>query len=286
RGMFEDGLTFDFPECDPLPATLNIADKFSPTADCVKVALAVPGWAPDGRNCSVESDSEQLPRYSGMVQTLPDENTGRDDKPIRLGRKNIRLILESEASEDLLTLPLAEVVRSGSGQFVFDPLFVAPSIRIGSSDGLTMMLRRMVEILEEKSTMVSQQQHQSAGRFQAGMSARDVSQFWFLHAVNSSLTPLRHILLSKHGHPEELFSEMSRLAGALCTFDMDTHPASLPEYDHRNPGPCFHSLDFQIRRLLEVVVPSQAILIPLRAAKRYFFEGDVKDDRCFGRCRW
>src|SRR5208283_3569946 len=159
RGMFEDGLTFDFPECDPLPATLNIADKFSPTADCVKVALAVPGWAPDGRNCSVESDSEQLPRYSGMVQTLPDENTGRDDKPIRLGRKNIRLILESEASEDLLTLPLAEVVRSGSGQFVFDPLFVAPSIRIGSSDGLTMMLRRMVEILEEKSTMVSQQQH-------------------------------------------------------------------------------------------------------------------------------
>ncbi len=34
----------------------------------------------------------------------------------------------------------------------------------------------------------------SAGKFQAGMSARHVSQFWFLHAINSSLTPLRHLL--------------------------------------------------------------------------------------------
>jgi type VI secretion system protein ImpJ len=286
RGMFEDGLAFDFPECDPLPSTLNIVDKFPPTADSVRVSLAVPRWSTDSPNCDVDGDSEQLPRYSGLVHTLPDENTGRDDKPVRLGRKNIRLVLEGEATEQLLALPLAQVVRDGSGQFAFDPLFVAPSIRLGSMDALTVMVRRIVEILEEKSAMVSRQQHQSAGRFQAGMSARDVSQFWFLHAINSSLTPLRHLLLSKHGHPEELFCEMSRLAGALCTFDMDTHPASLPAYDHRNPGPCFHALDSHIRRLLEIVVPSQAIVIPLLAAKRYFFEGEVKDDRCFGRTRW
>ena len=286
RGMFEDGLTFDFPGSDTLPATLNIVDKFSPTADYVKVSLAVPRWLADGQNCNVDGAPEQLHRYSGMVHTLPDENTGRDDKPVKLGHKNIRLIIESEATEDWLTLPLAQVVRDGSGQFVFDPLFIPPSVRIGSSDCLTAVLRRLVEILEDKSTMVSRQQHQSAGRFQAGMSARDVSQFWFLHAVNSSLTPLRHLLLSKHGHPEELFSEMSRLAGALCTFDMETHPASLPAYDHRNPGPCFRTLDLQIRRLLEVVVQSQAIVIPLHAAQRYFFEGEVKDERCLGRCRW
>src|SRR5271166_828046 len=106
RGMFEDGLPFDFPECDPLPATLNIVDRFSPTVDYVRVALAVPRWFADGQNCSVNGEPEQLHRYTGMVHTLPDENTGRDDKPIRLGHKNIRLILESEATEDLLTLPL------------------------------------------------------------------------------------------------------------------------------------------------------------------------------------
>ena len=113
-----------------------------------------------------------------------------------------------------------------------------------------------------------------------------MSQFWFLHAINSSLTPLRHLLLSKHGHPEELFREMSRLAGALCTFVLDMHPRSLPAYNHRDPGPCFQLLDEHIRRLLEVVLPSMAISIPLSPAERYFYQGEVKDERCFGRSRW
>ena len=286
RGMFEDGLPFDIPECDLRPPTINIADKMSPTADNLRVGLAVPRWSANGQNCNLEGESPETSRYTGMLHSLPDENTGRDDRQVRLGSKNIRLILESEATEDLLTLPLAQVSREGSGQFVYDPFFVPPLVRIGCSDCLTAIVRRIVEILEEKSAMVSRQQHQSAGRFQAGMSARDVSQFWFLHAVNSSLTPLRHTLLSKHGHPEELFCEMSRLAGALCTFDMETHPAELPAYDHRNPGPCFQALDSEIRRLLEVVVPSQAVVTPLRPSERHYFTGEVKDERCLGRSRW
>jgi type VI secretion system protein ImpJ len=286
RGVFEDGLSFDIPECDPKPSAINIADKFGVGSDSVRIDMAVPRWTANGQNCSIEGESEQTARYIGTLQPLPDENTGRDDKPIRLGRKNIQLILGSEATDDLLTLPLARVARDGSGKYVYDPSFVPPLVRIGSSESLAAMLRRIVEVLEEKSTMASRQQHQSAGRFQAGMSARDVAQFWFLHAVNSSLSPLRHLLLSKHGHPEELFSEMSRLAGALCTFDLETHPSSLPAYNHRDPGPCFQRLDADILRLLEVVVPSQAVVIPLRPAERYFFNGEVKDERCLGRCRW
>jgi type VI secretion system protein ImpJ len=148
------------------------------------------------------------------------------------------------------------------------------------------MLQRLVEILEEKSTAVSHDQHLEGGKFKAGLSARHIAQFWFLHAVNSSLSPLRHLLLSKHGHPEELFREMLRLGGALCTFGLDTHPRSLPGYDHKNLDRCFHELDDHIRRLLEIVVPSQAIIIPLKQANRYFYEGLVKDPRCFDRSRW
>ena len=148
------------------------------------------------------------------------------------------------------------------------------------------MLQRLVEILEEKSTAVSQDQHLEGGRFKAGLSARHIAQFWFLHAVNSSLSPLRHLLLTKHGHPEELFREMLRLGGALCTFSLDTHPSTLPAYDHKNLDRCFHQLDDHIRRLLEIVVPSQAIVIPLKQGNRYFYEGLVNDPRCFDRSRW
>src|ERR1035441_7167426 len=255
RGMFEDGLVFDMPECDALPEPCIIADKFPPTADHVTVALAVPRQMADGPNCDLENTPDGNTRYTRVTEVLHDENTGRDDKPVQLGRKNISLVIEEDAAENALRLPLARVVRDGSGHFIFDPAFIAPGMRLSASESLTSMLQRLVEILEDKSSTVAQEQQQAAGKFQAGMSARHVSQFWFLHAINSSLTPLRHLLLSKHGHPEELFREMSRLAGALCTFGLDTHPRSLPAYNHRDPSGCFASLDIHIRRLLEVVVP-------------------------------
>jgi type VI secretion system protein ImpJ len=79
---------------------------------------------------------------------------------------------------------------------------------------------------------------------------------------------------------------MSRLAGALCTFGLDAHPRSLPPYDHFTPGPGFQGLEEHIRRHLEIVVPSQAVVIPLRRTENYFYEAEIKDERCLGRTRW
>jgi len=286
RGIFEDGLVFDMPECDRLPQPRTFAELFSPTADHLTICLAIPRWLPEGKNCELEAAPTVASRYNKQVETLYDENTGRDEKQIALGGKNLRLIVESEANDGMLTLPVVRVVRDGAGRFVCDPNFIPPCLKISASPRLMGLLSRMVEILEDKSSAVSQEQQQAKGRFQTGLSARQVSQFWFLHAVNSSLTPLRHFLLSKHGHPEELFREMSRLAGALCTFGLDAQIRSLPKYDHRQPDRSFDALDEHIRRNLEIVVPTQAISIPLRMTAPYFYEGEVKDQRCFGRSRW
>jgi type VI secretion system protein ImpJ len=286
RGLFQDGLVFDMPECDPLPAQRNITDAFSPTAGHLTVSLAITRWSPDGRNVELEPVNGSSTRYLGDLRELHDENTGRDDKPVRLGRKNIRLVIDGEITPDLLTLPIARIVRDGSGHFAFDHHFIPPCVKISASDRLLRILARLVEILQEKSEVVSQDQRSGNAKFQAGLSPRSVAQFWFLHAINSSLTPLRHLLESKHGHPEELFCEMLRLGGALCTFGLDVHPRSLPAYNHGHLDDCFQQLDNHIRRHLEIVVPSQAIVIPLRQTERYFYAGAIKDERCFGTSRW
>jgi type VI secretion system protein ImpJ len=60
----------------------------------------------------------------------------------------------------------------------------------------------------------------------------------------------------------------------------------LPSYNHRASGPTFDLLEEHIRRHLEIVVPSQAIVIPLKPGDRYFYEAELKDQRCTGRARW
>jgi type VI secretion system protein ImpJ len=254
-------------------------------ADHLTMHLAVPAVTPDGQNTSLE-DQANSARFLAKEQTMPDQNTGLDEKPVKVGQKNLQLLSESEVSVRYSSLPVVRLLRDGSGRYEADPTFVPPCLSLNASPTLTDMLRRLIEILDEKSTVFTQEQQQRNGVFQAGMSARHVAQYWFLHALNSNLPTLRHFMLAQRAHPQELFREMSRLAGALCTFGLEVHPRSLPVYDHWDLGTCFAALDEHIRRHLEIVMPSKAIKIPLQAVESFLYQGEVKDERCLGAGRW
>jgi type VI secretion system protein ImpJ len=285
-GVFPDGLPFDMPECDPLPPPRNIRDLFSPVAEDLTICLGVPRQVPGGPNCTLTPNGRVSTRYLGSAANLADDNSGQDEKAVTLGRKNIALVLTTEKRDDLLTLPIARVLRDGAGHFVYDTNFIAPSLKLSASGALIRLAQRLLEILEDKSTAVLSGSVGRQGRFQAGVSAGQVAQFWFLHALHSHLAPLRHLVLSKHAHPEELYRELLRLGGALCTFGLDSHPRTLPAYDHQNAEACFYAVDEHIRRHLEIVLPSKALSIPLTESQRYFYEGDLKDPRCFSASRW
>ncbi len=285
RGLFADGLTFDLPGSDSAPVPREFATLFSPVADHLTMHLAIPALVRDGQNTG-RGDSTANVRYLSLEQTLPDQNTGLDEKPIQVGRKNLQLLGDNEISDRYVSLPVVRLLRDGSGHYEADPAFVPPCLRLNASPTLTDMLRRLIEILDEKSTVFTQEQQQRNGVFQAGMSARHVAQYWFLHALNSCVPALRHFLLSQHAHPQELFREMSRLGGALCTFGLEVHPRSLPAYNHWELGTCFAALDEHIRRHLEIVMPSKAIKVPLLPVESFLYNGDIRDERCLGAGRW
>ncbi len=286
RGLFPDGLAFQMPDADPAPPVLNINDLFSSTRESLLVHLAVPARRPEGPNCALDSEPNQVDlRFKAEMLTLPDENTGRDEKQIQIGRKNIRFLVETQDTQGLVTLPVARVLRDGAGRFIFDPSFIPPCLQISASERLLVIARTLVDILDEKSASLSRARRATAqGR--AGYSSEEIASFWFVHTVNESLSVLRHISVSERGHPEQLYLEMSRLAGALCTFGLDSHPESLPAYNHDDLEKCFGPLNQHIRAHLELVVPSNCVLIPLVLAGRNFRNGDVLDQRCLDRARW
>jgi type VI secretion system protein ImpJ len=286
RGIFQDGLTFNIPESDPVPEARNISDLFPPTHESLTVLLTVPPHKLGAANCALGAEQNKgVTRYIAEEKTLPDENTGLDEKPLKLGRKNLRLLLDSEDAGELQTLPIGRVKRDGSGNYVYDESFIPPCLQISASQTLMVMTRRLIEILQEKSAAVSVDS-QGRGKFRTGLSAQEVSRFWFLHAINSSLGPLRHMFASPSAHPAELFMELLRLGGALCTFALDSHPQDLPLYRHLSLDKSFADLERHIRAHLELLAPSNCISVPLRSVANYFYEGDITDQRCLDRARW
>jgi type VI secretion system protein ImpJ len=285
RGILPDGMAFQMPDCDPLPPPRNIADLFPPTRERVVVSLAIPQRKIGAANCAQTGEEGGWMRFSAESKPVADETTGRDEKPVQVGRKNFSLLLDNEISDGVLGIPIARITRDGMGHFVFDQEFIPPLTSIAGSDRLMHILKRLIEILDEKSVNLSTGSA-AAARTWAEYSTRDVAQFWLLHAVNSGLAPLREIYACRHVHPEQLFTQMLRLAGALCTFAIESHPRDLPAYEHLDLDGCFSVLDRHIRTHLEAVVPTNVISIPLKKSANYFYDGDITDQRCLDRARW
>jgi type VI secretion system protein ImpJ len=287
RGVMPDGLAFHIPDGDPAPAPIEIREIFSPTQDSHLVLLTIPAFRRDGVNCSPPTPpgttNGHRARYVPEERLVPDETTGHDAKPVSLGRKNFRLALDTTVAEGDVTLPLARVRRDGSGSFVYDDQYIPPLLQIGANERMLQLLGTLVATLEEKSTTLGAKRgRQTLGEF----AGHDVATFWLLHAVQSSLGPLRHHLTVKHAHPETVYVDLARLSGALCTFALDAHPRTIPAYDHEHLHECFAALDHHIRTNLGIIIPTNCVTIPLHSTAAYMYTGTVNDPRCFGASRW
>jgi type VI secretion system protein ImpJ len=283
-GIFPDGLLFDIPEADPLPGPKPLDPLWQPDQPSLDVYLAIPEYRYGGVNVAA-ARQERDARYVSEVLMRRDENTGLAERPVLVGQKNFRLLVEGESLNGLSAMPVARVVRASSGEVSLDARFVPPVIDIRASEFLMSVARRLVEILSAKSTQFAgkrRQRNQTLAEF----GIADVASFWLLYTVNTHLPVIRHLMETRGGHPAELFAAMLELAGALTTFSPDLHPRDLPGYDHADLSRCVGELDEKVRHLLETVVPANYASLPLKLAAPAVYAAAIDQDRYLRGADW
>jgi type VI secretion system protein ImpJ len=282
-GIFPDGLVFEVPDSDPAPAPLSLKDLFSATDSEIMLHLAVPARRGQGLDSDLANGADA--RYGSFERMLRDETISEDEHPVSLGRKNLLLCSAAEVQAGHVSFPIARILRDGKGGFVSDGSFLPPVLRIGVVEDLLHRLKRLADSIEEKIT-VTRRGKKKAGQFEAGSSALDVSNYWFLHALCSALPAIRHQLATRTGHPEEMYSILSELAGSLCTFSLESSPATIPAYDHLDLNRVFAELENHIRCHLEIVVPSNSVTLEFEKSSEFIHVAPVTDERCLRRARW
>jgi len=286
-GIMPDGEPFDIPDTDDAPASRSVTEHFPPNRNSLDVFLGIPENRPRARNVTIpgpgQADAPGPPpstRYLAETRMITDENAGDEEKAVQVARRTFRLLFEDEHRDGFSCFRISQVTRSAAGMPMLNPQFVAPCLDIASSDYLSMLLRREIEILATKSANLSAPRRER-GKDVAEFSASDTYNFWFLHTVNSFLPELRHIWKVRHGHPELAYMSMLRLAGALTTFSLEARPEDLPDYDHNDLGCCFTLLDEKIRRLIGAIIKEQFITVPLEVRDRFIWSGTVTEDQYF-----
>jgi type VI secretion system protein ImpJ len=108
----------------------------------------------------------------------------------------------------------------------------------------------------------------------------DVSSFWLLQTISAGCASLHHHAKCRAFHPERMYQDLLGLAGGLMAFSRKVRIGDLPGYDHEQPGPAFARLDAVVRDLVDTVISSKYLAIPLvqDAARPSYFEGKLTLD--------
>jgi type VI secretion system protein ImpJ len=282
-GIFPDGLLFEFPGPDQPPPSKALQDLFEPGLRNLEIYLTVPDYKEKGLNVAGAGRSVTS-RFFAEIATVRDENTGIGEKPIQVARKNLRLLAANESREGSSALAIARIEKTDTGAFRLDPRFVPPLLEVRASEYLRGLVNGILEILSAKSTQISGSRRQKNLSL-ADFTTADIANFWLLYTVNSNIPVLNHLLLGQRCHPQELFSALTGLGASLCTFSSTIRPRDLPLYDHSNLGGVFSDLAEKLRLLLDTVVPTNVVSLPLKNTSNSIYATAIDQDKYFANTR-
>jgi type VI secretion system protein ImpJ len=277
-GIFPDGLLFDIPQSDRPPDPRFLADGFQEGAPYLDVYLGIPHQQPSGINVAFEKKSAEA-RYIADILLVRDENSGFNEKPVQVARRNLQYLVNEDDRKRHSTLHVARLLKKGDRALEMDPRFLPPLLRLDGSAVLVTMLDGLVALLSDKSRQLSEVRRQK-NQSLADFTLSDTAGFWLLYTINCWFPWVRHLLDAPGAHPSVVYAAMAAMAGALTTFSLKIGPNDLPPYNHDDLGACFPALEAKLRELLNTAIPRYYVTLPLKATEQpYVYLAGVPEDR-------
>lgn len=279
HAVLSDGLVINFPDMDIAPDLRPVKDHFKPEQEKLGVHLAIPARKSGAANFQANGGRADINlRFLQEGVLVKDETSGTNEQPLAFARPNLRIIFDDELRDGFTTIKIAELERTATGQLKISEAFIPPILKVSANMWLTNMLRQMVEILITKSSSLGEQRRQRTASL-ADFTTSEIAVFWLLHTINSSIPALSHFFHTPLVHPEKLYVVLAELAGKMMTFSTDLHPKDIVKYDHEDLYYTFYTLSMQLKDLLETVIPSRCVPIPLEKITPTMYVGRVEDER-------
>ena len=274
RLRFADGTLIDSDVADILPPACDLRTLEGGSAI---VLLALPLAHGNGGNLGQGEQAERPLRYRQEWQKVQDIY-GSDSEDMAVERHALSLRFAHDNNQDYITCPLARLVRDVQGNWTQDESYIPPLLAFNAHDGLVQRLDTLLLQLRAKCQRLMAMRRESNQRM-ADFAVADVSLFWLLNALNSAEPVLSDFLRYPAVHPELVWRELARLAGALLTFSLEHNVSAVPPYVHESPSTVFPPLFSLLSELLEASLPSRVIALDLASLPGNRWKADLHDPR-------
>ncbi|MDF9778328.1 type VI secretion system baseplate subunit TssK [Pseudomonas baetica] len=265
-----DGTMIDSDHVDRLPHGLELSRLLSDDIQAATLVLALPLEQANGNNCLFDADKADRPiRYRQDLRQVQDIYAD-EVQSIGVLEHMLSLRFDHDENGDYLTCPIARLGRDGQGAWSLDPDYVPPLLSFAAHPGLLTQLDNLLTQLSSKRKRLTGMRRESNQRM-ADFAVADVSLFWLLNALNTYQPVLADLKAWPARHPEQVYLELTKLAGSLLTFSLEHDVEQIPPYHHEHLESVFPPLLRMISTLLEASLPSRVIALKLEesAANRW-----------------
>ncbi len=276
--VLPDGTIYQAPRTDALPKALTLDTQDN--GDEIYVFLSLEIVHTSGHNIQTEH-SDNPARYVKAAVEAQDLYSQAAEAVIDVIKLSPSLQLSRSVqapSQDTVSVLIAKLSRTTQGVYQVDEDYIVPSVQMASNSALMSQVYRLMTMINTKSSSLYDHHRQSNNDLLEFRSS-DIASFWLLHALNTAYSKLSHLYNNPKLHPERLYEAFLDVASQLATFSSLYKVGDLPSYQHNNANDSFINIIVIIRELLNTVIASNFISIPLRQNKPSYYTGDLSSDK-------
>jgi type VI secretion system protein ImpJ len=277
--VFPDGTLYVAPSREPLPLSRDLKDL--PQVNGLQSTLyaCLPVLTPYGGNSHKGGAQTSRPvRFYNASKSVPDLYTQALESSLTTLELNVSLMMEEENRDGYDSVPVARLMKNATGQWQLDDKYIPPTVTVAAVAIFPTIMRRLLDILLAKSEALSGgSRERSKGGLEFNTS--NILEFWFSHVVNRNFVRLNHLSRVEPVHPEELYLVLAEFCGELLTFTNLYTLTAVPKYEHDHLAETFTKLDDMIRELLDIIISTRYVVIPLDKPKPSFSIGRLDSER-------
>ncbi|MDR2723602.1 MAG: type VI secretion system baseplate subunit TssK [Holosporaceae bacterium] len=238
RGIFQDGLYFDFDALHDHPLERNLVDYFTINNAAVKIYLAIPARR-DGEN-ALTGDMARY--YSSEITNISDENTGENAINIPTLKPRLKLLLEGEVDARYVSFPILVAEKSTDGGVVSSN-FLPPFITLDEHSKIIALCREVAQIIRSKVSYFSDRKDNYS------RTTSDETMAYLRLLIQTAL-PLEAIIRVNGISPFEVYKCLLLAVAKIISINPAQLIPRLPAYNHNDLFNTFDSLLLYARNIL------------------------------------